>query len=296
MLSGILCMNKPEGFTSFDVIGKLRGILKMKRLGHAGTLDPMATGVLPIFVGSATKACSIMPIGDKSYLAGFKLGIVTDTQDITGKVLEEKKVSVSQEQLKTAAAGFTGKIMQVPPMYSAVSVGGKRLYELARAGIEVERPAREAQIMSLEIREYSKETGEGVLYVHCGKGTYVRTLIHDIGASLGCGGTMTSLVRTSSNGFSIEDALSFEDVERLCFEDRIGEALIPCDRLFAGYPAIKLSTKKTEMYKNGVKLMLERLGEIPDSDNFRVYGADGAFIGIALADRENGVLRVNKNL
>lgn len=296
MLSGILCMNKPEGFTSFDVIGKLRGILKMKRLGHAGTLDPMATGVLPVFVGSATKACSIMPIGDKSYLAGFKLGIVTDTQDITGKVLEEKKVSVSNEQLKAAAAGFIGRIMQVPPMYSAVSVGGKRLYELARAGIEVERPAREAQIMSLEVREYSEETGEGVLYVHCGKGTYVRTLIHDIGAALGCGGTMTSLVRTSSNGFSIEEALSFEDVERLCAEDRIEEALIPCDRLFAGYPVLRLSAKKTEMYKNGVKFMLERLGEIPDSDNFRVYGADGAFIGIALADRENGVLRVNKNL
>lgn len=149
MLNGIICVNKPEGFTSFDVIAKLRGILKMKKLGHSGTLDPMATGVLPVFAGSATKAISILPDTDKSYLAGFKLGIVTDTEDITGKILKECPVSVSKEEIEKNAEAFQGNISQTPPMYSAVSVGGKRLYDLARKGIEVDRPSREITVSNL---------------------------------------------------------------------------------------------------------------------------------------------------
>lgn len=158
MLNGIICVNKPEGFTSFDVIAKLRGILKMKKLGHSGTLDPMATGVLPVFAGSATKAISILPDTDKSYLAGFKLGIVTDTEDITGKILKECPVSVSKEEIEKNAEAFQGNISQTPPMYSAVSVGGKRLYDLARKGIEVDRPSREITVSEFNICDFNEET------------------------------------------------------------------------------------------------------------------------------------------
>ena len=185
MLNGIICVNKPEGFTSFDVIAKLRGILRMKKIGHSGTLDPMATGVLPVFAGSATRAISILPDTDKSYLAGFRLGLVTDTQDITGKILEEKPFSVSMQEIEAKAPLFRGNIKQIPPMYSAVSVGGKRLYELARKGIDIDRPAREIFIDNFDITEFDEKTGCGKLSVTCSKGTYIRTLIHDLGQELG---------------------------------------------------------------------------------------------------------------
>lgn len=160
-LNGIICINKPEGFTSFDVIAKMRGILKMKRLGHSGTLDPMATGVLPVFAGNATKAVSIIPHTGKSYIAGFRLGAVTDTQDITGKILSETKAEVSLRRIEEAADSFLGELSQIPPMYSAVSVGGKRLYELARKGVEIERKARRITVSSFEIADYDEKTSEG---------------------------------------------------------------------------------------------------------------------------------------
>ena len=172
-MNGIICVNKPQGFTSFDVIAKLRGIMKIRRLGHGGTLDPMATGVLPVFVGTATKACDIMPDNTKSYRAGFKLGQVTDTQDITGEVLTSSDMAVNRDTLEAVIPEFVGDIMQLPPMYSAVQVNGQRLYDLARQGVEVERTPRQIHVDRLELVEYDEESREGVREIYCGKGTYL---------------------------------------------------------------------------------------------------------------------------
>lgn len=296
MLNGIICINKPKGFTSFDVIAKLRGILKMKKLGHSGTLDPMATGVLPVFAGNATKAISILPDTEKSYLAGFKLGIVTDTEDITGNILEKHPVSAGREELEKAAEAFRGKIKQTPPMYSAVSVGGKRLYTLARKGIEIDRPSREITVSSFEIHEFNLETGEGQIFVTCSKGTYIRTLINDMGQNLGCGGIMTSLVRTKANGFSLEDCFTLEEIERFRDENRLDSAVISAEKLFSELPSLTLNGKKTQMYKNGVKLRLNELDGFDGKNRYRIYSAENNFLGIAESDRENNVLRVLKNL
>ena len=213
-MNGIICLDKPQGFTSFDAVAKLRGILQTRRLGHGGTLDPMATGVLPIFVGNATKACDIMPDNTKSYRAGFRLGQVSDTQDVTGTILAEYQKEVPQEDILAVIPEFTGKIMQLPPMYSAVQVNGKRLYDLARQGIEVERTPREIEVFSIDLADYDESAREGVLEISCGKGTYIRTIINDIGERLGCGGIMTSLVRTSSGGFTLADCHTFEELQQ----------------------------------------------------------------------------------
>ncbi|MBE6855924.1 MAG: tRNA pseudouridine(55) synthase TruB [Ruminococcus sp.] len=296
-MNGILCVNKPQDFTSFDVVAKLRGILKIKRLGHGGTLDPMATGVLPVFVGTSTKACDIMPDNTKSYRAGFRLGQSTDTQDITGKILAESDMSVSKELLLDTLPLFTGKIMQIPPMYSAVQVNGKRLYDLARQGIEVERTPREIQVDGLSLEEYDPETREGVLSIYCSKGTYIRTIISDIGEKIGCGGIMTSLVRTSSSGFTLADCYTFEEIQKARDEDRLEELILPVERVFEKLPKLKLGEAQTRMYRNGVKLDLARVYNIREGeDTYAVYGNDGAFIGTAYADRENNVLKVAKNL
>lgn len=296
-MNGILCVNKPQDFTSFDVVAKLRGILGIRRLGHGGTLDPMATGVLPVFVGNATKACDIMPDNTKSYRAGFKLGAVSDTQDIWGNVEERPEREVSRDELMELLPGFTGRIMQLPPMYSAVQVNGKRLYDLARKGEVVERTPREIEVFRLELELYDENTREGVLSVSCGKGTYIRTIISDIGEALGCGALMSSLVRTSSGGFTLDDCHTFEEIQQARDENRLEELILPIGRVFEKLPALRLGEAQTRMYRNGVKLELARLhGILSDKDLYGVYGADGAFIGTALADRENGLLRVGKNM
>lgn len=296
MLNGIICINKPEGFTSFDVIAKLRGILKMKKLGHSGTLDPMATGVLPVFAGNATKAISILPDTDKSYLAGFKLGIVTDTEDITGKVIKEYPFSVSKEEIEKTAEAFQGNITQIPPMYSAVSIGGKRLYDLARKGIEIDRPSREITVSEFKICDFDGKTGEGHINIACSKGTYVRTLIHDMGQKLGCGAVMTSLVRTKANGFSLEDCFTLGEIEKLRDENNLDSAVKSAEKLFSALPSLTLNSKKTQMYKNGVKLRLSELDGFDGKDRYRIYSAEKNFLGIAQTDRENNILRVLKNL
>ncbi|MBQ8959670.1 MAG: tRNA pseudouridine(55) synthase TruB [Ruminococcus sp.] len=296
-MNGILIVNKPEGFTSFDVIAKLRGILKMRRLGHGGTLDPMATGVLPVFVGSATRACDIMPDNTKSYRAGFCFGQTTDTLDITGTVLTESDTGASRQEIEELLPQFRGDIMQLPPMYSAVQVDGKRLYDLARKGETVERTPRPAQVMRLEILSYDQEERQGELEIVCGKGTYIRTIISDIGEKLGCGGVMTSLVRTSSGGFSIEESHTLDEIQRAADEGRAEELILPIGRVFSSLKRLSLSQPQTKMYRNGVKLDLDRVrGVVPDCDTYAVYGSEGEFIGTARADRENGLLRVGKNL
>lgn len=296
-MNGIICVNKPEGFTSFDVIAKLRGIMKIRRLGHGGTLDPMAVGVLPVFVGTATKACDIMPDNTKSYRAGFRLGQITDTQDITGEVLASSDMPVSRDAIEAVIPDFVGDIMQLPPMYSAVQVNGQRLYDLARQGVEVERTPRQIHVDCLELVEYDENTREGTLEIYCGKGTYIRTIINDIGEKLGSGGIMTSLVRTSSGGFTLDECCTMEEIQQAADEDRLEELILPIERVFATLPRLRLNEVQTRMYKNGVKLDISRVHHIkPDKELYAVYGFDGGFIGTAFADHENGILRVAKNL
>ncbi len=267
----------------------------MKRLGHAGTLDPMATGVLPVFAGRATKACDILPDHDKTYEAGFRLGITTDTQDVTGTVTKERPANVTSEQIKNTLESFRGEIMQVPPMYSAVSVGGKRLYDLARKGIEVEREARPITVYCLEITEFDESAQSGTLKISCSKGTYIRTLINDIGEALGCGGIMTSLVRTAACGFTLADCVTLEQLQAIANGDGdFSSASRPIESVFEGLPSVRLSPVQERMYRNGVKLSLEKIKISGEGSPIKVYGESG-FIGTALPDRENGILRVHKN-
>lgn len=294
---GVLCMNKPAEFTSFDVIGKLRGILHMRRLGHTGTLDPMATGVLPVLVGKATRACDILPDQDKTYRATVQFGWETDTEDVWGvRTAAYPEMHVTKAALEAALPQFIGEIRQVPPMYSAVSVNGKRLYELARKGVVVERPQRIVQIHTLTLEEWDEAAQTAVLTVSCGKGTYIRTLLSDLGKALGGGAVMTALCRTRASGFSLEQSHTFEEIVTFCREGSLAAHLVPTDRLFDVLPALHLTQQQSVLYGNGVKLPLEQLtGLLPEQHLYRVYGADGVFFGTACAEPETGVLRVRKN-
>ena len=249
MSSGIVIIDKPGGWTSMDVCAKLRGILKERRIGHGGTLDPLATGVLPVFVGSATKAVEFAEKGDKEYLAGLRLGVETNTQDITGQVLSTRPVTAGQAELEGALPAFTGPIMQVPPMYSAIKRNGQKLYELARAGKEVHRDPRPVTIHALTLLGRTEE-GDYLLRVRCSKGTYVRTLCHDIGAALGCGGCMSSLRRTMAAGFTLEQAVTLERVQ-----EEGAALLLPVDRFFGGLPAYRIPSPRQErLCRNGSPL------------------------------------------
>ena len=297
-MNGILLIDKPQGWTSFDVIGKLRGVLHTKRLGHAGTLDPMATGVLPVFVGYATKACGILPDDTKAYTAGFQLGQVSDTLDCTGEILETHDFSgITGAQITEILTGMTGEVMQLPPMYSAVKVGGKKLYELARQGKNVERTPRRIRIDKLELTAFDPDTGEGILRITCGSGTYVRTVIDDLGRGLACGAVMTSLRRTLSNNFSIERCVTIAQVQALADAGEAASAVIPIAEVFRVLPPLKLNEKQTRLYRNGVKLELKYLEkQLLAGDRFAVYGDPDGFLGTATADRENGILRIERNL
>ena len=280
-LNGVIAVYKPKDWTSFDVVAKLRHILRTRRIGHGGTLDPMAEGVLPVFVGKATKACDILPDVQKGYVAGFKLGLTTDTQDITGTVLSRSDKSVTKEELREVASRFVGRIMQVPPMYSAVKVGGKKLYELAREGKTVEREARPVRIKILQISEYDQYSREGHLTVLCEKGTYVRTLINDIGDALGCGGVMTSLIRNYSAGIKLGDCMRIEEIQRKVAEEGVGSVLGDLDKCFAVYQPLFFDETTTRLYKNGVKLRPEQVAAEPDDEDiYRVYGNGGEFLGL----------------
>lgn len=296
-LCGVIPVNKPEGWTSFDVVAKLRGILKIKRLGHSGTLDPMATGVLPVFVGKATKACDIIPDSGKAYRAGFKLGVNTDTLDITGKIVAQSSAAVDITALEMVKEEFIGEIAQIPPMYSAVKVEGKRLYQLAREGKTVERKPRKAEIDEITIESYDENLREGVMYVRCSKGTYVRTLIEDIGNKLWAGGIMTSLVRTFSGGFSIEECMTIEEIQQAACEGRLQDIILPLERVFEKYPAVKLDERCTKMYKNGVILRCKQAGlkNAEALGSYRVYGCDGEFLGLGQADFESDKFKSIKN-
>lgn len=295
-MNGILCMNKPQDFTSFDVIGKLRGILHMKRLGHTGTLDPMATGVLPILVGTATKACDILPNQDKTYQATVVFGKATDTLDIWGKPLQDyPEQHVTEAALRAVLPEFLGDITQLPPMYSAVSVNGKRLYELARKGETVERPTRTVHIDAITLDAFDETQQTATLTVSCGKGTYIRTLLSDMGQRLGGDAVMTALTRTAACGYPLQDCLTFEQVAAAMADGTLEEHLLPTDSLFSSYPKLRLNAAQERMFCNGVKLDLNRLRNLqPDQDIYTVYGATGTFLGTALADRAQQELRIGK--
>ena len=284
MPDGILIIDKPAGWTSMDVCAKVRGIFHEKRVGHGGTLDPMATGVLPVFVGRATRAVEFAEHGRKEYVAGLRLGLVTDTQDITGTVLEQRPVSVTREQVETILPRFLGEIRQIPPMYSAIKVNGQKLYELARKGQEVERKPRSVTIYALELLEQTGET-EFTLRCLCSKGTYIRTLCHDIGQALGCGGTMSSLRRTMAAGFTLEKATALEEVQR-----QGADLLLPTDSLFTDCPILPLKSEGLERrVRCGNPIALPGT---PDG-TYRVYSRDGCFLCLSRA--EHGTLTSIKN-
>ncbi len=285
MPNGIIIIDKPQEWTSMDVCAKLRGILKEKRIGHAGTLDPMATGVLPVFVGRATRAVEFADKGEKEYVAGLKLGLVTNTQDTSGEVLEQHPVQVTRQQLEDVLEQFRGDISQIPPMFSAIKINGKKLYELARKGREVERPARPVTIHALTVEDRTAPD-EFIIRVRCSKGTYVRTLCHDIGAALGCGGCMSSLRRTMAAGFTLEQAVTLEQV--LSANDPTA-MLLPVDTYFSERPIYHLPADLEKKVRNGMTVVIPGL---PNGE-YRVYGESGDFL--ALCRGESGKLSTIKS-
>lgn len=285
MPNGIVIIDKPSGWTSMDVCAKIRGILKEKRVGHGGTLDPMATGVLPVFVGQATRAVEFAENGEKEYIAGLRLGLVTNTQDTSGETLETHPVTADRKALEALLPRFTGPIQQIPPMYSAIKIGGQKLYQIARRGGEVERPARPVTIHELELLGQSGPA-DYTLRIRCSKGTYVRTLCHDIGQALGCGGCMSSLRRTMAAGFTLDDAVTLDRVQQE------GEALLaPLDSLFRQHPAYRIQHPRVDaLCRNGNPFTVRQ--ELPEGV-YRVYGLEGEFL--CLSRLEGGVMTSLKN-
>lgn len=269
-MNGIIIIDKPEGFTSHDIVAKLRRICATRRIGHSGTLDPMATGVLPIFAGRATRACEFAVSDEKEYVARLLLGTVTDSQDVTGNVLSRFPVNVSAQRVAEVCASFVGEIEQIPPMYSAVKVNGTRLYQLARQGVEVERKARKITIHSIDVTPVSEIRYD--LTVRCSKGTYIRTLCHDIGAALGCGGTLETLRRTKSGAFDLSMSHTLEQVA-----ENPEACISPVDTMFFKYPALIIDRDGVKKCKNGAPVPYPaQVGKM-----YRVYDCDGSFLMLA---------------
>ena len=278
--SGVINIYKEAGYTSHDVVAKLRGILKQKKIGHTGTLDPQAQGVLPVCLGKGTKLCDLLADHDKEYEAVLRLGITTDTQDMEGNVLQESSVQVSEEEVRTCILSFQGEQMQVPPMYSALKVNGKKLYELAREGKVVERKARPVTFHKIEV--LWMELPKVKIRVQCSKGTYIRTLCNDIGEKLGCGGCMEELLRTRVERFALEDAVKLDEVQKAMEEGTVDSLIFPVDRIFDQYPTAKTTTQGDLLVHNGNRLFSELLQEEPEaeSDYVRVYDSEDTFIGL----------------
>ena len=288
-MNGIVLIDKPQNFTSFDVVAVARRKFGTKKVGHGGTLDPMATGVLPVFIGCATKAVDLLPDNGKSYRAGFRLGLTSDTLDIWGELSEEKPADIGREALEAVLERFRGEIEQTPPMYSALKVGGRKLCDLARQGIEVERKARKITISRLDLLEFDGKNG--VIEVDCSTGTYIRTLVDDIGKLLGTGAVMTSLCRTRACGFEISECVSIEELREKPLDEL---KLLSVESVFRDLPAATLDEVQTRMYLNGVRLDADRLAEKPSLDVLlRVYG-NGEFLGIAKVNEERELVSVKR--
>lgn len=282
MINGILNIYKEKGYTSHDVVAKLRGITKQKKIGHTGTLDPDAEGVLPVCLGRATKVCDLLSDKDKVYEAELLLGISTDTQDISGKILEQKSADLlTEEQVLECILSFIGEYQQLPPMYSALKVNGKKLYELARDGIEVERKRRKVTIFEIQILEVNLPVVR--MRVHCSKGTYIRTLCHDIGEKLGVGGCMQLLLRTKVSCFELKESLTLKQVETFVQNGELEQVLMPVDRLFQEKQAIVVKPEFESLVLNGnpiSKKAVEKAGVYEDQESVRVYDKKGRFVGI----------------
>ena len=285
-MNGILLIDKQPDWTSNDVVAKLKGILHQRRIGHSGTLDPMATGLLVVFVGRVTRAVEFAEGHDKRYTAGLRLGITTDTQDITGTVLEEKGVTVTREELEQALAGFRGEIQQIPPMYSAIKHEGQRLYDIARKGGEVERKPRAITIHDLRV--IGRQEGDWLLDVRCSKGTYIRTLCHDLGQALGCGGCMSSLRRVEAGEFSVEQAVTLSQVQQMADAGRAEELLLPVDSLFREYPRCTATAAQEKKIRCGSPVKTGLAG-----GEYRVYTESGEFL--MLGRVEDGMMKTVKS-
>lgn len=281
MYHGIINVYKEAGYTSHDVVAKLRGILKQKKIGHTGTLDPDAVGVLPVCLGSGTRLCEFLTDKTKEYVVVMQLGVKTDTQDLSGTILETCEVQVTETQLEEACTAFLGEYAQIPPMYSAIKVNGKRLYELARAGREVEVKPRIVRIDQITIENV--ELPYVTLRVKCGKGTYIRTLCQDIGAKCGCLAAMKQLTRTKSGRFCIEDALTLSQIEQLQNQGKLAEQILAVDSVFDEYPAVKVKPQFRKLIDNGNPLLPAQCESEPVSEEgskLRVYRDDGCFMGV----------------
>ncbi len=286
-INGIIIVNKEKDFTSHDVVAVMRKILGTKKVGHTGTLDPQATGVLPICVGKGTKVSDMLTCSDKEYIARVRLGITTDTEDVWGEVLTETDCAhITEDMVNDAAKKFIGEIDQTPPMYSAVKVGGKKLYEYARNGIEIERKSRTVTIHSIDI--FNFENGEFSMKVSCSKGTYIRTLCADIGNTLGIGATMTALVRTKSAMFNLDSAKTLDEIRAIAENGDVKSLIIPTDAVFADLYEIHLDGKRTAQILNGMFLNVTF-----EDGQYRVYGNEGDFLCVGKV--ENGILKIVKN-
>ena len=282
-MNGIVIVDKPQDWTSQDVTAKLRGVFQTRRIGHGGTLDPMATGVLPVFVGRATRGVEFFEHAEKIYEAVLRLGIHTDTEDITGTVLEQREVAISEADFLNILPQFRGKIQQIPPMYSAIKINGQKLCDLARKGKEVERQPRQIEIFELTCLEFSGITAR--LRVHCSKGTYIRTLCKDIGAALGCGGCMESLRRVSAGEYTIDEAIPLTQL----LESENPEAFLrPVDSMFRNYPAVTLTSKQETRCRNGNSFSIAL-----EDGTYRVYGQNEDFLSLSRV--ESGIMSTIKS-
>ncbi len=309
-MTGIICLSKPQDMTSFSAVARVRRIVGEKKAGHAGTLDPMATGVLPILLGGATRFLEFLPTSPKRYLAVFRLGVRTDTLDCTGTILQEQKVTCTRAEVEQALASFRGEQLQIPPMYSAIKKDGVRMYDLARRGIEVEREARPITIYALELKteEQVREAGvslqplteqEYCLDVTCSAGTYIRTLIDDLGTALGCGAVMTQLVRTQVGDFLLEQAVTLEELERAAEQEILEERILSVPEALQRLTAVTVSGAQANRFRNGGELNLDRIpalrAQAPQADALlRVFDPDGVFLGLGKAEPEAGLLTVKR--
>jgi tRNA pseudouridine55 synthase len=293
--SGIINVYKEAGFTSFDVVAKLRGILKIKKIGHTGTLDPDATGVLPVCVGKATKLCDMLTDKDKVYECVMLLGTETDTYDMSGRILERKSITSTEEEVEAAINSFVGDIMQVPPMYSALKVNGKKLYELAREGKEIERKPRPVTIFNIDILDMNLP--EVTIRIHCSKGTYIRSLCHDVGEVLGCGCAMKSLVRTRVSQFDISDAKTLDEIERIVKNGNIDGIVMPIAQVFEGMGTVYVIPTE-EAVKHAINgapipstnVFAEAISSFEDGVSYRMFLPDNRFIGVYKYQDTNFIL------
>ena len=286
-MNGIIVLNKPKGKTSHDMVSFLRRVTGIKKIGHTGTLDPDATGVLPMCIGKATKAADMLTDSDKAYRTQLILGATTDTQDASGNILTTSEAEVTEEQIKETVSKYIGEISQIPPMFSAIKKDGKKLYELARRGISVEREPRKVTIYDIKIIEIAENTV--TLDVACSKGTYIRTLCEDIGKALGCGAYMNTLVRTKSAGFTLAGSYTAEEIEKMKEQGILEKALLPLDAIFEEYEKLKLDEKRSRLVKSGVRI---RANAMKNGKTYRVYDEKGAFL--CISECKNGELVMKK--